>query len=458
MIGTAVILAAGEGSKMWPLGATWPKAALPVANRPLIRWQMDALKALGVKDTLVVTGRLGGQVRAALEGEAGVRFAEQPRPAGTADALSRVAHLIQDEAFAVLYGDALLTEAGLRRLFETHERTGEAAALVKVLGGEPPQDWICANAEDGRIKSILGHPREASHRLCGAFVFPNAFLGELQYNPGLMTSVEVGQMPPMEAELAESLSSWIRRGNGCRAAEAFQPFFDLDKPWQYLEANERWLEWMFSNLAENRIAESASISRQAEIDGYVIAGEGAFIGPGVKIKGNVSIGKNTRIYDGPIVGGNTAIGADCEVREYCKIEPGSAIGNGCVAGHAAEFGGVMMDGAYAYHYGEFWGVLGRSSDLGAATVCGTLRFDDQTTLHRVKGRRESARSHHANASFLGDYVRTGVNAILMPGVRVGPYCVIGAGVILQEDLPDGTSVFVEQTLRRAKWGPERYGW
>jgi bifunctional UDP-N-acetylglucosamine pyrophosphorylase/glucosamine-1-phosphate N-acetyltransferase len=115
-----------------------------------------------------------------------------------------------------------------------------------------------------------------------------------------------------------------------------------------------------------------------------------------------------------------------------------------------------MEGAYSYHYGEYWGVVGRNADLGAATVCGTLRFDDQQTIHRVRGRREIPRSG-ANASYLGDFTRTGVNAILMPGVKVGPYSVVGAGVILNEDVPNNTLVYAKQELVKRPWGPEQYG-
>ena len=64
----------------------------------------------------------------------------------------------------------------------------------------------------------------------------------------------------------------------------------------------------------------------------------------------------------------------------------------------------------------------------------------------------------ANASYLGDYSRTGVNAILMPGVKVGAYSCVGAGVILYEDLPSRQLVLARQELVRRPWGPERYGW
>ncbi len=67
-------------------------------------------------------------------------------------------------------------------------------------------------------------------------------------------------------------------------------------------------------------------------------------------------------------------------------------------------------------------------------------------------------SQAANAVYLGDYTRTGVNTIIMPGVKVGPYSVIGAGVILNEDLPNNSLIYVKQELVRKSWGPEKYGW
>ena len=96
-------------------------------------------------------------------------------------------------------------------------------------------------------------------------------------------------------------------------------------------------------------------------------------------------------------------------------------------------------------------------DVGAATVCGTLRFDDGVATHRIGGRRETPREG-GNATYLGDYSRTGVNAILMPGVRTGAYSCVGPGVVLSEDLPANEMVTVRQELVRRPWGPERYGW
>lgn len=238
---------------------------------------------------------------------------------------------------------------------------------------------------------------------------------------------------------------------------AEERFIDIDRPWDLLEANMLACEWSTSELAGNEIGEGAFIDPTARLEGYVHLGAGSSIGPGVTVYGNLVVGKNTVITDGAYVCENSMIGDDCRIWRGCLVGSRTVIGHRCVVGHGAEVEGVMMDESYSYHYGEYWGILGKCCDLGAATVCGTLRFDDGETVHRIKGRKEHPR-WHANATYLGDFVRTGVNAILMPGVKVGAYSLIGAGVVLNEDVPNNTALFVEQTLKRASWGPERYGW
>ncbi len=455
---TAIILAAGRGSKLWPYGETWAKAALPIANRPLIQWQMDALSLAGINNTVVVTGHLGGQVLSAIGQQSNIQYVEQKKQSGTADALLLALSFVKDEEFLVLYGDVLFNEEDLIRLLNYPLSNGDGAALVNPLHHRPPHEWLCANVKNKKITQILGHPRQATHRLCGIYRFTRECIPALTQNPGLMTSVNVGNMPPQEAELAESVSHRLHHGKTIHAVENQGFFVDIDKPWHLMEANHALLEHQCALINENQLANDARIEDGAQIEGYVILGEGSFIGRDVKLKGNIQVGRHTKIIDGAIIGENCIIGDHTEIKEYCKIEANTSIGNSCIVGHGAEFGGLMMDGAYSFHYGEYWGVLGRSADLGAATVCGNLRFDDQETIHRVKGRREITGSPFANAAYLGDYTRTGVNAVLMPGVKVGCYSIIGAGVILNEDVSNNSLIYVKQELERKPWGPEKYGW
>jgi bifunctional UDP-N-acetylglucosamine pyrophosphorylase/glucosamine-1-phosphate N-acetyltransferase len=164
-----------------------------------------------------------------------------------------------------------------------------------------------------------------------------------------------------------------------------------------------------------------------------------------------------QVLNGAIIDGPAIVGAGTVVRDYCLLGGHTTVGARGVFGHGAEFEGVALDTVYCYHYCEIWGVVGEAVDFGAATVCGNLRFDDGQTRWRVKGRVETP-LHAANAAYFGDYSRTGVNAIIMPGRRIGVYSVVGAGVVAYEDVADRQMVTLKQELSTRPWGPERYGW
>ncbi|MDE2207581.1 MAG: nucleotidyl transferase, partial [Armatimonadetes bacterium] len=149
--------------------------------------------------------------------------------------------------------------------------------------------------------------------------------------------------------------------------------------------------------------------------------------------------------------------ARSRVSDYCLLSAGSVVGEECIVGHGAEFEGVMLYRSYLYHYCEIYGVLGEAVDIGAATVYGTLRFDDGLSTPRIGGRREHPRDG-ANCTYIGDYSRTGVNVITQPGVRIGCYTCVGAGVVVYRDIPSRQLVLLKQETEMRPWGPERYGW
>jgi bifunctional UDP-N-acetylglucosamine pyrophosphorylase/glucosamine-1-phosphate N-acetyltransferase len=154
---------------------------------------------------------------------------------------------------------------------------------------------------------------------------------------------------------------------------------------------------------------------------------------------------------------NIIIDDDVYIGDYCFIDRGSSIARECYLSHASEFWGVLMRRVYLYHYMEMYGVIGENTDIGAGTVCGTLRFDDNRTQHNIKGKKQIP-NNNSNAIFLGDYSRTGVNAVLLPGVKTGVYSLVGPGVVLSKDLPSKKSVFVKQELIYGDFSPEKYGW
>jgi len=479
---TAVILAQGTGSKIWPFGATRPKAAIPIGGAPLLRQQIESLEAAGITRIIVVAGsRFEAQLRhlASAKGSqpAGAAGLAWPRPAmqrakvevvaldpvqGTAPALRRALESVEEEDVLVLYGDVLLDPATLPGLLAAHEQDRDVplvlAAPLHPL--ENPTLYLAVRVRDGVVEEAIAHPRHSvTHRLAGAFIFPREMIQPyLEAHPGYVAAVPSGGMPPQgEADLAQSLQMMVEDGLTLRALEPAAFALDIDRPWDILIANQLWLDWVGQRQQKDAVHPTARISERAEIKGHVVLGENAVIGPGVFIEGNLWMDKGAVVTDGAIVGANSYIGPHTRVADYGWIGDHTSLGPRCKIGHCANVHGVLFGRSTVMHYCEIWGVFGEAVDIGAATVCGTLRFDDQPQAHKVKGRCENPR-HASDSTFIGDFCRTGANSIFQPGSKVGAYSAIGPGVIVSGDVPEHSLLLLKQEVERREWGPEKYGW
>ena len=457
MIQTAILLAAGAGTRFWPYNVVRNKCAFPIANVPAVRRLSDDLAALGITRQVVVVGAGEASVRAALRGaSADIAFVRQAHPDGTAAAAFLGAAGI-DGDILVVAADSVTDRANLAALRERFERDRPlAAALTQPLGAESSLDWLIAYVDDGELRGVEGHSRDGDRRFCGVYAFRPEALAFLRDNPALMR-VGVGGMPPVEAEIAQSLQMMVDEGHTVAVIDAPGFHVDLDKPWHILEANGRVIAAMAAALEGHQIDPTARVHDGADIGGRLVLGPGAVIGNRVVVDGDLWLGAGAKALNGAIVQGHAVIGQGTVVRDYCQIGGGSSLGARGVYGHGAEFSGVALDTVYCYHSCEIWGVVGQAVDFGAATVCGNLRFDDRDTVWRIKGRPEIPTTA-ANAAYFGDFCRTGVNAIIMPGRRLGVYSICGPGVILHDDLPDRTMIMVAQQVTTRPWGPERYGW
>ena len=459
-IKSAVILAAGAGNRFWPYNVIRNKAAFPIANVPAIRRLADSLVSLGITHLVVVIGVHSGSVRAALRHcPAEIIYVEQSQPDGTAQAILLAEPFLEDD-FLVVAGDIVTDPQNLAKFIDNFQATEPiAAALIDPLAEEAPQNWIVAFPEGGQLRGVEGHSREGKHRLAGVYGLKLRALDVLRDHRGLMTQVPVGGMPPMEAEVAQSLQDMLDEGEIVQAIETSGYHVDLDKPWHILEANYHVITALSATLDETEqlIPASAQVHDGAEIHGRLILGENTIIGNRVVVQGDLWLGNGASVTNGAILEGSVVIGAKTKVRDYCQIGGHSTLGPLGVYGHGAEFSGVALERVYCYHYCEVWGVVGQAVDFGAATVCGNLRFDDQDTRWRVKGRLETP-TFAANAAYFGDFCRTGVNAIIMPGKRIGAYSCVGPGVVAYDDVPDRQVVMLKQELTTQPWGPERYGW
>lgn len=453
---SAVILAAGKGTKMYPFSSVRSKSTIKIAGIPLILYNVRTLTELGCENIIIVTrSEFEREISALAADIPCVRTVTCDTGIGTADSLLTGAEFLSGEGedCVVLYGDTIIDRTDLEALWKSKGNTTLVSRLT-----ESPLNWIGAEIGGGKVTHIGAHERggRVTHGFAG-FSLTRECLQELRSTPDYFPNVKVGVGTPRERFLEAGLISAAGRGE-LSALECGGVFCDIDKPWHMLAANYYMVALRCASLEKNTLGEGASIAPDAEISGFVQLGANSRIGRNVVVKGSLIAGDNTVIENGVVFEGSAVIGSDTTIRNFCKIADGVSIGSRCIIDHCAEIlGGMLMDKVYFCHYGEFYGAAGSFTDIGAGTVCGTLRFDDGEASHVVLGRREVP-LYFANACYLGDYCRTGVGAMLMPGSTVGPYSVVGPGVLLEHDLPERSMLRLKQEQTVTDWGENRYGW
>lgn len=157
----AMILAAGLGTRLWPLTADRAKPAVPFLNRPIITYTVEYLKQYGIRDIIVNLHHKGDSIRRVLgDGSAfGVRitYSEEPDLLGTGGALDKVRHLLEDETFIVINGK-IITDINLADALSAHRDRQALATLILRRNREWDRFSIVEVDGDGRIRRFSGFP------------------------------------------------------------------------------------------------------------------------------------------------------------------------------------------------------------------------------------------------------------------------------------------------------------
>ncbi|MCS6815941.1 MAG: NDP-sugar synthase [Blastocatellia bacterium] len=157
----AMILAAGLGTRLWPLTADRAKAAVPFLNKPIIVRLIEYLKHYGFTDVIINLHHQGESIRRVVgDGSAwGVRvfYSEEPEILGTGGALDKVRHLLQDETFLVINGK-IITDIDLHAVCDAHRRRAALATLVLMKNLQRERFSIVEVDGDGKIVRFGGMP------------------------------------------------------------------------------------------------------------------------------------------------------------------------------------------------------------------------------------------------------------------------------------------------------------
>jgi bifunctional UDP-N-acetylglucosamine pyrophosphorylase/glucosamine-1-phosphate N-acetyltransferase len=390
----AVILAAGEGTRMRPLTEATPKPMLPVADRPLVAHTADAAVAAGVDELVLVVGYEGETVREFFGEEyrgAPVAYATQEDQLGTANAVKAAREHLDGE-FAVLNGDDLYDPAGLADLFSG----GPAVGTYEV---EDPRPYGVFEIEDGTVVDIVEKPSDPpSNRVnVGAYVFPAEARAWL----------DVEKSERGEEELTDVLGRVVEEFSV--RTVPIDRWMGVGRPWELLEANE----WKLGDL-ERRI--DGEVRGDADLRGTVVVEEGATVEPGVVIEGPALVRSGAHVGPNAYVRGSTMLGEDVEVGHGVEVK-NTVVRRGTNVPHLSYVGDS---------------VLGMDANLGAGTQVANLRHDDEDVQVRVKGERVST-GRRKFGVVVGDGAKTGINTSINAGITLSSGATTAPGESVTSD-------------------------
>lgn len=232
----AVVMAAGEGRRMRPLTERWPKPILPVDGRPVLATLLLELRAARFTSATIVVGHLGAQVRALVGDGAAfglrVRYVEQPRPDGSADAVRRALEEGVEPPLLVSAADTVYGRgdvAHVRARWEESSAAGALAVRAVVAGDVPGRATVTTDGE--RLLAIGGPPERRGERTVTAA-------------PLWCLAAEVARrvpdVPGPPFELADAFRSVLNAGESVLAVE-IRPTRDVTRPEDVVARNFPYL-------------------------------------------------------------------------------------------------------------------------------------------------------------------------------------------------------------------------
>jgi glucose-1-phosphate thymidylyltransferase len=258
----AVILAAGKGSRLFPVTKAIAKPILPLANRLTMEYAFDQLKECGLDKICIVVGENEAEMRSALgDGSrfgVNLSYAVQSEPLGLAHAVGCASNFAQGDPFALYLGDAIYTDS--LKPFVDQFNDSDAAAMLLVREVEDPRRFGVANIFDDKIVRLVEKPEnpESNWALAGFYVF----------------GAEIWQAIPRvkpsfrgELEITDAVQLMVDEGLEVLPGRFEGEWFDTGTLPSFLETSRR--------LVGDRLLLGAGAVLKGESAGHVVIGDGA---------------------------------------------------------------------------------------------------------------------------------------------------------------------------------------
>jgi len=312
-----LILSGGKGVRLRPITFTNAKQLVPVANKPVLFYGLEAMAEAGIRDVGIVVGDTKEEIEAAV-GDGSrwglkVTYIEQPEPLGLAHAVMVSEWYLKDEPFVMYLGDNLI-KGGIAELVEEF-RSKRPNAQILLARVEDPGRFGVAELHQGRVVQLTEKPKVPKSDL--------ALVGVYMFDHRIFEAVK--NIKPSwrnELEITDAIQHLIDKGLNVQPYIIQGWWKDTGKLEDILEANRIVLDTL-----KRRI--EGEVDGDSKLEGKVVVEKGAVVRKSV-IRGPVIIGFNTLI-ENSFLGPFTSIHDDVEIKnseiEYSIVLKNSSIIN-----------------------------------------------------------------------------------------------------------------------------------
>jgi glucose-1-phosphate thymidylyltransferase len=301
-----LVLAGGAGTRLRPITHTSAKQLVPVANKPILFYGLEAMAAAGIEQIGVIVGDTRAEVMAAVGDGAQfgveVTYIPQDAPLGLAHCVLIAGDFLGDDDFVMYLGDNLLEQDLTSFVDEflkarANDVVRPVAQILLKQVPDPHRFGIAELDADGHVMRLVEKPVDppSDLALVGVYLFDRTISDAVR----AIAPSERGEL-----EITDAIQWLIDRGLRVRMELLTGWWIDTGKLTPLLEANRLLLEKIQPSI-------EGSVDEASTLDGRVVVSAGAQI-VGSTIRGPAAIGPGTRVVNS-FIGPFTAIGADCEV-------------------------------------------------------------------------------------------------------------------------------------------------
>ncbi|NOR15134.1 MAG: glucose-1-phosphate thymidylyltransferase [Candidatus Aminicenantes bacterium] len=292
-----LILSVGKGTRLRPLTFTQAKQLVPVANKPVLFYGIEALHEAGIQDIGIIVGDTKDEIRAAVgDGSRwgiSVTYIEQDEPLGLAHAVKIARNFLQDTPFVMYLGDNIL-KSGITSLVREFEEE-KPNSLILLTEVNNPHMFGVAELEGGRVVNLVEKPKDPPSNL--------ALVGVYMFDNNIFEAIDA--IEPSwrnELEITDAIQYLVKNGYEVRSHMVTGWWKDTGKIEDILDANRLILETLTEKI-------EGDVDADSRTNGQVVIEKGASVTNSI-IRGPAIIGKNTQIQDS-YIGPFTSIQKDC---------------------------------------------------------------------------------------------------------------------------------------------------